>query len=342
MQKSKAQPEQVPGELLSPAETKPWLRRSELFSSLDDDELEAVAADSSACRFPALSSIFEPGSPGEALYIVVEGRVSIGGDKPQGPVIAELVQGDSFGELELLSSRPRNARASAATDSLLIRFPREGSGFEAIQAKNPALSARILEECLASVARRIRHANSLLKDNSPWVQELRRQAYADKLTGLNNKAFLEERLAELVSAKGGRLALLMFKPDNFKEINDSYGHEAGDATLVALAGELARSIGEGDAAARYLGNELAVILPGRDRAAALEEARRLQSRLKGIDLGPLIGGAALRLGLSFGIALYPEHGAKAEDLIEAVRGLPLVGRERGGNLIVFPEDAQHA
>ncbi|HET7839361.1 MAG TPA: cyclic nucleotide-binding domain-containing protein, partial [Rectinemataceae bacterium] len=193
---------------------KPWLRRSELFSSLDDDELGAVAADCSASRFTEGTRVFEHGGPGDSLYIVVEGRVSIGGEaaagpgegkggpavQDGGPVIAELVPGDSFGELELLASRPRNARATAAADSLLIRFPREGSGFEAIQMKNPALAARILEECLASVAKRIRHANSLLKDNSPWVQELRRQAYADKLTGLNNKAFLEERLEELLSS----------------------------------------------------------------------------------------------------------------------------------------------
>jgi diguanylate cyclase (GGDEF)-like protein len=336
MKKSKAS---QCGELPPIAETIQWLRKSELFSSLEDDELEAVAADSSACRYSGGQSIFEEGSAGDALFILVEGRVSIGGDGSGAPVIAELVQGDSFGELELLASRPRNARASAAADSLLIRFPAEGSGFEAILQKNPALSARILEACLASVAKRIRHANSLLKDNSPWVQELRRQAYADKLTGLNNKAFLEERLAELVAANPGSLALLMLKPDNFKEINDTFGHEAGDATLVALAGELARSIGEGDAAARYLGNELAVILPGKGREAAADEAARLMDRMRAIDLGPLTGGGGMKLGVSFGVALYPEHGRVAEALIEAVRGLPLLGRERGGNLVVFPEDA---
>ncbi|HUW39698.1 MAG TPA: diguanylate cyclase [Rectinemataceae bacterium] len=314
------------------------LRDAELFSSFDDAAIDELASRCGLYPYEAGSRVFERGDGGDALFVVVEGSVSIG--DPGSPLIAELVAGDTFGELELLSGRPRNEAATAGRDSLLLRFPVRGTLFPEIIEASPELSARILESCLVAVARRIRQANALVKENSPWVSELRRQAHSDKLTGLYNQSFLQERLGELCSGPSRRFALLMLKPDNFKEINDSYGHEAGDAVLRLLAAALARSLGPGDEAVRFQGNELAAVLPGRDRGSARAEAERLAALLRGLDLGEAIGDARLRLGVSFGAALCPEHGTRAESLIEAVRGLPLVGRERGGDAILFPEDAR--
>jgi diguanylate cyclase len=135
------------------------------------------------------------------------------------------------------------------------------------------------------------------------------------------------------------MALIMMKPDNFKEINDRFGHEVGDATLVLIARELDRAVGTEGTAVRYMGNELAALYAGSDRAAALEVARVLQSRLTALDVTKLTGDPGLRLSISLGIALYPEHGTEAEALIKAAAGLPLTARSRGGSLILFPEDA---
>ncbi|HTX72486.1 MAG TPA: GGDEF domain-containing protein [Rectinemataceae bacterium] len=320
-------------------EYKPWLRKSELFAQLDDEELDALASYCDLQRCSGGEPIFARGAPGDALYVVVEGRVAIGHEETGSQVIAEMVAGDSFGELEFLSGRPRNANAEGIVDSLLLRFPRQGTGFSTVVQSTPALSARILESFLASLAGRIRKANALLKENSPWVKELRRQAHSDKLTGLNNKTFLEERLRELLAGGHGGLALLMLKPDNFKEINDSFGHEAGDATLRLMASALSQALVRDEDAARFQGNELAVVMPGRDRDAARAEAERLGAVLRALDLRELTEGSGIRLGVSFGIALSPEHGSSADSLIEVVRGLPLLGRARGGNALLFPEDS---
>ncbi len=88
-----------------------------------------------------------------------------------------------------------------------------------------------------------------------------------------------------------------------------------------------------------MGNELAVLYPGRDRAEALEAARTLQARLSALDVSKLTGDPELRLSISLGIAIYPEHGTEAEALIKAAAGVPLTARSRGGSLILFPEDA---
>jgi diguanylate cyclase (GGDEF)-like protein len=324
---------------LTQEETVAALRKAGVFAALPDRELEAVAEASRAYRYRAGEAVFTVGESGNALFVVERGSVSVvAGDKATDQTLATYGEGDAFGELELVGSAPRNASAFAEGETALIRFPRRGLGFESFLERSPDASALVLREFLRVVAARIRSANALVKENSPWVQELRRQAYADKLTGLYNKAFLEERMAELCAAAAPPAALLMFKPDNFKEINDTHGHEAGDEVLKIAAEALRRAYGEEKPTARYLGNEMAVVLPGADRTAAAEEARRVISLLGALDLSAATGGSAIRLSVSVGAALFPDHGASGAEVIAAAHELPLIGRGRGGNLVLFPED----
>jgi diguanylate cyclase (GGDEF)-like protein len=130
----------------------------------------------------------------------------------------------------------------------------------------------------------------------------------------------------------------MFKPDNFKLINDTYGHEAGDLVLRLMAAEVRRHVDSDGFAVRYMGNELAVVIPDCDRRQAGEKARTIQSSLNSLDLTSATGNGEIRLTASFGVAVYPHHSRNANELIEAAHALPLVGRGRGGNLILFPED----
>jgi diguanylate cyclase (GGDEF)-like protein len=166
---------------------------------------------------------------------------------------------------------------------------------------------------------------------------VRRQVYGDKLTGLYNKTYLEESVAHLVGK--GRGALLMFKPDNFKLINDSCGHEAGDAVLKLIAVEVSRMAREGEVVARYMGNEIGVLLPGVGAAEAQAKAEALRAALNALDLSPALGPRDIHLTASFGVAVCPEHTREAAALVEKAHALPLLGRERGGNKILFPEDA---
>ena len=326
------------GELPRAAEL---LASASLFSSFERNELEYLAEKSEFVSRADGESVFEAGDPGDRLYLVATGSVVIVSPEDDS-TLAEFVSGDSFGELELLTHSNRNAGARAQGKTLLLAFPAGGKSLKDALSTRPEVAARILRSFLLMVAGRTRKSNALVKENSPWVRELRRQVYGDKLTGLLNKAYLEESLPKMLGSPGAAapLALLMMKPDNFKEINDRFGHEIGDSALVLMAAELDRAVGKEGTAVRYNGNELAAVYPGKDRAAALETARALQARLGALDLKPLTGETDLRLKMSFGIALYPEHGADAETLINASAGLPLTARQRGGELVLFPEDAQ--
>jgi diguanylate cyclase (GGDEF)-like protein len=315
------------------------LASASLFSSFSRSELAFLAERSEFIDLEAGQRVFEAGDPGDRLYLVESGSVVILSPE-DGSVLAEFVRGDSFGELELLTEARRNAGAKAEGAARLLAFPAGGAGLKEAMSGRPEVAARILRSFLLVISGRTRKANALVKENSPWVRELQRQAYGDKLTGLLNKAYLEESLPKLIGVPGASvpLALVMMKPDNFKEINDRFGHEAGDAALVLMAGELEKAVGKEGTAVRYMGNELAVAYPGKDRAAALEAALALQARLQALDLSGIVDERDLRLSISLGIALCPEHGTEAEALIKSASALPLVGRSRGGSLVLFPED----
>ncbi len=312
------------------------LARADLFSGFVPDELDFLAEKSEFLAKADGEPIFSPGDSADRLFLVASGSVEVHSGEG-GSVLAQFVAGDSFGEMELLTRAKRNALARSFGSTLLLAFPKGGEALEEALASRPVLAARILRSFLLVVAARTRKANALVKENSPWVRELRRQVYGDKLTGLFNTAYLDENLPKVLS---GPVALIMLKPDNFKEINDRFGHEVGDAALVLLAGELERAVGTEGTALRFSGNELAVIVPGAERATALGVAQAIQDRLSALDLEPLTGDPSLRLGVSLGIALFPDHGKDAASLVKACSGLPLVGRARGGKKILFPEDVE--
>ena len=318
------------------------LRESELFSSCSAPELEIIAKNSSFLDLKQGSPIFSLGDEGKSLFIVERGEVVI--SKPDNEnrmiEIARFVRGDCFGELDMLTGLPRSASAAADTDASLLVFPKKGMLFREMLEKYPEVSARILHKFIMQISGRIRKANSLVKENSPLVQELSRQVYRDKLTGLYNKIWLEENLKDILLKLTDRdnLSIIMLKPDNFKAINDAHGHEAGDHALRIISRELSSFIPEEAVLVRYMGNELAVVLPGFGREAALGMAKKIMTFMHEMDLSEVAGGSPFLLSVSFGIAIWPEHASDSEELILCAHELPLIGRGRGGNIILFPED----
>jgi diguanylate cyclase (GGDEF)-like protein/PAS domain S-box-containing protein len=128
--------------------------------------------------------------------------------------------------------------------------------------------------------------------------ELRYQASHDPLTGLANRALFNERLAAATGV-GTSTAILLIDLDHFKAINDTLGHQAGDAVLVAVAHRLRACIRSGDTVARLGGDELAVLLPEADAATATDIARRfLDSLLEPVH----VHGRVLQVGASVGSA----------------------------------------
>ncbi len=128
--------------------------------------------------------------------------------------------------------------------------------------------------------------------------QLAYQAQHDPLTGLANRTVLGEHLD-----RGGPTVLLYLDLDGFKEVNDTHGHDAGDAVLVAVAERLSRAVRAGDLVARLGGDEFVVACPGATSADGVRLAERI---LREVDLPVPFRGARLGVGASIGIAV---HGA---------------------------------
>ncbi len=119
------------------------------------------------------------------------------------------------------------------------------------------------------------------------VEESRNQAMRDTLTGLPNRRALEARaLKELENRQGSGqpLAVVVFDVDNFKRVNDLFGHKTGDRALARVAKQLSEGLREGDFIARYGGEEMVVLLPGVDADAALRLADGLRTRVAAIGM----------------------------------------------------------
>ena len=150
-------------------------------------------------------------------------------------------------------------------------------------------------------------------------ETLTRNALIDPLTGLGNRRLFDKRLAEEVGraqryTEG--LSLIMIDLDRFKEINDRYGHVTGDEVLSAVGVLLRNALRVSDIAARYGGDEFAIILPGTTKTEAWVVAEKLRSEMQDLRLHAS-GGAELAIRGSLGVAQFSAEAETPMQLLEA-------------------------
>ena len=308
------------------------LRGTSLFSALGTEELEALAEFAELTSYKSGEVILRAGDPSDALYIVKGGEVVVSKEVAAGQSItlASFIAGDCFGELDFFSRTPRNATAVAEQDTVLLAFPRRSVSFDSLISTRPHVFAKVLHAFLSTVAGRIRATNRLITENAPWVKELRRQIQTDSQTGLYTKAWLEQ---EAPSFLADPTALIMLKPDNFKQLNDRFGHKAGDGAMVLLAGALQPFLGAGGFGVRYRGNEVAVVLPGAAERAAREAAEALRRAVSALELSSITDGAPFRFTASLGVVVHRGEAAGWPAAIGAAYELLYRARGEGGDRV---------
>ncbi len=146
-------------------------------------------------------------------------------------------------------------------------------------------------------------------------EALREQARRDPLTGALNHAAIVEELQDLLSDRrdGPTHAVAMVDVDGLKAINDTFGHQTGDAVLVEVARALSR---DGAIVGRYGGDEFVALLPGSDRPAALRYRDAVLATLAGADLSDPETSASVPIAVSIGLVVYPTEAGRIEDLIK--------------------------
>jgi len=276
----------------------------------------------------ALVSLLERATPlpdHAALLLVQHGRVVAGGPVGAG---ADVAGGRvAFGKTTFVASsvpidggRIVSVEPVAAIEARVVAYRRR---LLLAAALTLALAAGLATRLARPVAR-------VLAD----AARLARQAHTDGLTGLANRRLLDERIDdELDHARrlGTNLSFVLADIDNFKQINDRHGHQAGDAVLRAVAAIFAETVRELDLAARFGGEEIALVLPGTQLAGARRLAERIRKAIEELRV-PTASGEVVRVTASFGAAAYPSYGS-ADALVAAADGALYEAKRQGKNQV---------
>lgn len=185
----------------------------------------------------------------------------------------------------------------------------------------------------------IAHQAAAVIRGGQLLDETRRLAITDGLTGLHNRRHFMRQLDEAVRRAGRyqeTMALIMLDLDLFKDVNDRFGHQVGDRVLELLAAALRDSVRESDQAARLGGEEFALLLLRCDRDLAIAIADRVRERIRHLALEG-IPESDIDLSASVGIAFFPEDGQDPKTLMRAADDALYAAKRSGRDRVVLAE-----
>jgi diguanylate cyclase (GGDEF)-like protein len=167
------------------------------------------------------------------------------------------------------------------------------------------------------------------------MENLRESTLRDAMTGLYNRRFIEaymETLVASVKRRGTHLAVLMLDVDHFKKVNDTYGHDAGDKVLVAVAKTLRQTLRASDLVVRYGGEEFVAFLQDTDAAGGMLAAEKVRAAVEGLRIALAQGN--LQKTISIGVADFPADGGDFMEVVKFADAALYAAKERGRNRVV--------
>ena len=198
----------------------------------------------------------------------------------------------------------------------------------------------------AQLVEELRQTNDLLEENLEKIKslqaELQEQAVRDPLTGLFNRRYFQETLErEIARAKRENMpvGIIVMDLDRFKQVNDSFGHKAGDNFLREIGNLLMRNIRREDAACRIGGEEFVIVMPGASIEVTGQRAELIRSMTEALRVADTVEG--FKVTMSLGISAYPNLGIGGEEiLIQADRALYQAKKNGRNQVVVYRSDLQ--
>jgi diguanylate cyclase (GGDEF)-like protein len=225
----------------------------------------------------------------------------------------------------------RCAHSDCATTAFEIPIVARGEIHGLLILRGAPLQDGETRKRIQPVAIALADAMSLALSNIALSERLRNQALRDPLTSLYNRRFLEEMLDRLTMDAERRrapVAAIMMDLDHFKNLNDRYGHAAGDLVLRDTASAVLTCLRPADIACRYGGEELAILMPDTTLEAALGRAEQIRARISAMDTNDLAVTA------SFGVASMPENCSRASELLPTADAALYLAKDQGRDRVV--------
>ena len=252
------------------------ISKSRLLRNISLESIEYLLDACPVVDFPAGSELLAPGKPNSNLYLVLSGRLSVHlGEKSYTPHVV-FEAGDCAGEMSILDAKPVSAFVVSQVNCRLMVI-RQETVWALINA-----SHGVSRNLLYILSGRMRYDNEALVNSIKLQREYEHVASTDGLTGLHNRRWLDDsfrRQMNRCERNGQPCSIIMLDIDHFKQMNDRFGHLAGDRVLCTVAQVLLNMLRPTDLVARYGGEEFALCLPETPLKGAWNIADRLRKAI---------------------------------------------------------------
>lgn len=209
----------------------------------------------------------------------------------------------------------------------LVVFCADSAAIDGLSADDRIVLTAVASELVVAV------------ENSRLYRLTKRLAITDELTDLYNYRYLQQRLDDEMGRAdryNKRLSLLMLDLDDFKRINDTYGHIVGDRVLAEVGQLLKSTVREVDVVARYGGEEFTIILPETDASGAFIVAEKIREAISMHRFPDAEGGHSIHITVSIGLSSYPVHAYDKESLLRSADDAVYHAKDSGKDRVRAP------
>jgi diguanylate cyclase (GGDEF)-like protein len=317
------------------------MKKHPVFSALKDGDISDLEKYFSMQVIEEGSVIISANETKNQLFFIASGKIT-GTLRLPGDIERQhsrYMPGDFFGEISFFAGKPSFDTFIAAEKSVLIVIGRDE--FAELVEKNPELSVRFVTTLMSMTVERFRASSRFFADVVQWGEQASRRVITDELTGLYNRAFLDDALLnffEISKSNSKPLALFMMDIDNFRTINSELSHECGNGVLREFVGIIHGITSRHGIIARYGGDEFSILLPEANLPRALEIAEELRKGVDEHDFSKFLQGKSLKISTSIGISVFPDTATELDVFREQADASLYRAKKEGKNRIAWPEE----
>jgi len=262
---------------LAPEVSVAVLRELQALQGTGDEILDALVPRIRLLQLETGRRLLQRGEPNLRVYLVLSGllRVELDGE---GPPLAYIKRGETVGELSLLAGSAATATVAAEEPTRLLVLDEETFWWLAESSHEFSVGL------LVRLAKRLRSNNDAVQESLVLRRQFEQAALSDALTGFRNRRWLDQTLPRIIQRHlhaSEPLCIAMMDIDHFKQVNDAYGHAAGDAVLLQVGRLVRANLRPADSAARIGGEEFVLILPQTLLPGAISAVERLREAIAG-------------------------------------------------------------